>query len=313
MFKRTAAHVRGKTRSRKGKRAFSAFFAVAIAIALLQALLSMTSAPSAQAVSITECPGGAHSGEGSSSCPNVENENLQTQRRFPSVLYRGENRLPNDIFRNGFTSWGPNDDIESHVRGDRYRNSNYIPTSGTLSVAETFARTHGLVALNSMARQPRCSTGRLAFYAFIPVLGNFMMESCINGQVTAEALVYTIDPVWARNAVYVPDQTRGNPELHRFNVQDEWAYVHRIPREAISGVRIYRLTAQARGGFINERTVTFHYHRFAGNPFHTQARILYNPESDLDSHFGFHSNMNIPELPANPYTRGCSTLDFCHR
>ncbi|NEC86562.1 hypothetical protein [Streptomyces sp. SID12501] len=312
MLKRTAVHARGKTRSRKGKRAFSAFFAVAIAIALLQALLSMTSAPSAQAVSITECPGGSSSGEGSSSCPNLENEDLVTQRRLPSRLYRGDSRLPNDIFRQGFTSWGSNDDIVSHVQGDRNYNSNYIPTTGTLSLSESFARNGGLLRLNSLAAQPRCSTGRLAFYALIPVLGQLLTESCISGQVTSEAFVYVIDPVWARNALYVPDQIRGNAALHsRYAYQDEWAYVHRIPREAITGVRIYRMTGHANNREIDPRTVTFTYSRFVGNPLHAQAQILYNPETDLGSNFGFHTNLNIPALPTNPFTRGCSTINFC--
>ncbi|MFF4056091.1 hypothetical protein ACFYZ8_15175 [Streptomyces sp. NPDC001668] len=311
MFKRTAVHVRGKTRSRKGKRAFAAFFAVALAIALLQGLLSMTSASPAQAVSITECPGGSSSGEGSSSCPNLENSDLVTQRRFPTQLYRGDARLPNDIFRHGFTSWGSNDDIVSHVRGDRERNSNYIPTTGTRSIAETFARNGGLLRLNSMAAQPRCSNGRLWIYGLIPWRG--LLESCEHGQVTAEAFVYVIDPTWARNALYVPDQVRGNAELHRYDYQDEWAYVHRIPREAITGVRIYRMTGHADNREVNPRTVTFAFDRFVGNPFHAQAQILYNPESDPDSHFGFNSNLNVPDLPANPYTRGCSTITFCRR
>ncbi|MFC4502611.1 MULTISPECIES: hypothetical protein [Streptomyces] len=309
MFKRTAVHVRGKTRSRKGKPAFAAFVAVAVAIALLQALLSITSA---QAVSINDCPGGAHSGEGSSSCPNLHNDDLLNQRSLPPNLFRGDSRLPYDIFTNGFAARGANDNIVSHVQGDRAGNSNYISTTGTLGVAEPFARSQGLRNLASAAAQPRCSTGRLALYAFIPGLGNYLIQRCQHGLVTSESFVYVIDPVWARNALYVPDQIRGNADLYNhYRSQDEWAFVHRIPREAILGVRIYRMTATAERNTINTRTITFRYDRFALNPHHVEARIVYNPGGDPNGHFNFQQDLNVPALQAHPYDRGCSTITRC--
>ncbi|MEU1181922.1 hypothetical protein ABZ464_30665 [Streptomyces sp. NPDC005820] len=307
MFKRTAVHVRGKTRSRKRKPVFAAFFAVAIAIALLQALLSITSA---QAVSINDCPGGANSGEGSSSCPNLHNDDLNNQRAFPRQLYRGDTRLPYDIFTNGFTAVGSNVDIERHVHGGD--NSNYISTTGTLGVAEGFARGQGLRNLESAARIPRCSTSRTWIYGLIPWRG--LLESCDHGQVTARSFVYVIDPVWARNAVYIPDQIRGNVDLlTHYRSQDEWAYVHRIPREAILGVRIYRMTAHANGSLIQTRTITWAYDHFVTNPHHVEARIVYQPANDPNGHFAFDQDLNVPAIQANPYTRGCSTINRCAR
>ncbi|MEU1167894.1 hypothetical protein ABZ372_49850 [Streptomyces sp. NPDC005921] len=277
--------------------------------ALLQLFLSVTPV---QAASVNDCPGGSTSGSGSSSCPNLNNDDLLNQRRFPNILYRGDSRLPYDIFTHGFASRGANDDIVSHVQGDRAGNSNYISTTGTVGVAEPFARSQGLRNLESVAAQPRCTTGRLAFYASIPVFGQFLLQSCVNGQVTAESFVYVIDPVWARNAVYVPDQIRGNTALYNhYASQDEWAYVHRIPNYAIIGVRVYRMTAHATNGLIATRTITFAYDRFIGNPHHVEARVVYNPGTDASSHWTATSDLNTPALPANPYTRGCTAFDRC--
>lgn len=307
MVRRIAVFIPRRTRSKRY--AFAAFVTAVLGIALLQVFLSVTPV---QAASVNDCPGGSTSGEGSSTCPNLHNDDLLNQRRLPNVLYRGDSRLPYDIFTNGFGSRGANDDIVSHVQGDRAGNSNYISTTGTLGVAEPFARSQGLRNLEAVARQPRCTTGRAAFYAAIPVFGNFLLESCINGQVTAETFVYTIDPVWARNAVYVPDQIRGNTALYNhYASQDEWAYVHRIPNYAITGVRVYRMTAHANNGLISTRTITFAYDRFLGNPHHVEARVVYNPGTDLASHFNVGSDLNTPSLPANPYVRGCSAYNRC--
>jgi pertussis toxin subunit 1 len=308
MFKRTAVYVRRRTRSRKT--AFAAFFAALIVIALFQAVLS--SVP-AQAVSINDCPGGAYSGEGGPSCPDLHNDDTVNQRQLPVLpVYRGDSRLPYDIFTNGFSARGSNNDIQAHVQGDRAGNSNWISATGTIGVAESFARSQGLRNLETVAAQPRCSTGRLAFYAFIPVLGNFLLESCVNGTVTAESFVYVIDTSLATNASYVPDQIRGNPALYNhYASQDEWAYAHHIANTAIRGVRIYRMTAHANNGLISTRTITFSYDRFAGNPHYGQTRLVYNPGNDPSSNFNFESNLNTPELPANVYNRGCSSIDQC--
>lgn len=308
MFQRTAVRIRRRTRPRKT--AVRAFLAALIVIALFQSSLSI--AP-AQAVSINDCPGGTYSGEGSSNCPDLHNDDLANQRQLPVLpVYRGDSRLPYDIFTHGFTARGSNNDIVAHVQGDRAENSNYISTTGTIGVAEAFARSQGLRNLESVAAQPRCTTGRLWFYTFIPVLGNFLLESCINGTVTAESFVYTIDTSIATNADYVPDQIRGNPALFsHYASQDEWAYVHHIPTSAIRGVRIYRMTAHANRGLISTRTITFRYDRFAGNPNFGRTAITYNPGNDPSSNFDFESNLNTPSLPANVYNRGCLSIDAC--
>uniref|UniRef100_A0AAU2ABR1 Uncharacterized protein n=1 Tax=Streptomyces sp. NBC_00093 TaxID=2975649 RepID=A0AAU2ABR1_9ACTN len=310
MFKRTAVYVRGKTRSSKGRPAFAAFLAVTIAITLLQALLSLTPA---QATSVNDCPGGAYSGEGSSSCPNLHNSDLVNQRAFPHALYRGDSRLPYEIFTHGFTARGSNDDLVSHIQGDRTNNSNFISTSGNLGLSETFARSQGVRNLDSAIAEPACSTGKMAIFAGIPWLGQLLLESCIGNVIRAETFVYVIDPMWARNALYVPDQIRGNANLYRQYVsQDEWAYVHRIPREAILGVRVYKMTARRdRGDTLDLRTLTFTYERFLANHYHTAARIDYDPGDDPIAHWNYYSDLHTPSLPVNQYNRGCSAADMC--
>lgn len=306
MNKRSTVRMRRRTRTRRS------FFVASILSVLAVALFQLLSVSPVQAASANDCPGGSSSGQGSSSCSNLHNNDLLSQRVFPHVLYRGDSRLPYDIFTHGFNSRGSNDDIVSHVQGDRAGNSNYISTTGTLGVAEPFARSQGLRNLETEARRPRCSTAREAFYTLIPGLGNILLSSCVRGQVTAESFVYMIDPVWARNAVYVPDQIRYNTNLHNhYASQDEWAYVHHIPNYAILGVRIYRMTAHANNGLIDTRTITFHYDRFAGNPHHNEARIVYDPASDPNSHFTGTSFLNTPPQPANQYNRGCSAIDRC--
>ncbi|MFI6549334.1 hypothetical protein ACIBO9_39435 [Streptomyces prunicolor] len=281
------------------------------AVALLFGPLGVL--PGAQAAPGYVCPGGNDSGEGSSSgqgtCPNLYNDDLLSQRAFPRDLYRGDSRPPGEIFSTGFTARGTNYDLQAHVQGDRAGNSGYISTTGTLGVSETFARSQGLRNLDSVAAQPRCSTGRLAFYSFIPGLGNFLMERCENGQITAESFVYTIDPVWARDALYVPDQVRGNAALQRYASQDEWAYVHLIPNYAITGVRIYRMTAHATRGYVNPRSITFGFDRFVPNPNHLHR--LYQPANDPPAHWNSQTYLNTPSLPANPYNRGCSAITRC--
>jgi hypothetical protein len=130
--------------------------------------------------------------------------------------------------------------------------------------------------------------------------------------VTAESYVYVIDPSYGRNALYVPDQIRGNANLYNhYASQDEWAYVHRIPREAIQGVRVYRMTARTNNGLIDTRSITFAYNRFMANPNYARLTVVYNPNNDAGSHFTYASDLNTPPLPANPYVRGCSAATQC--
>lgn len=287
----------------------------AAAAAAAASTLAVLSILPAQATPIGVCPGGAQSGtEASSSgqtCSNLHNDDLQPQRTFPRDLYRGDSRVPYDIFRNGFTSMGSNDDIQAHVHG--VWDSNYISTTGTLSVAEQFARSQGMRNLDALAARPLCSTAREAFYAIIPVFGPLLLAGCQHGLITADSFVYVIDPVAADNALYVPDQLRGNPEMRsQYQSQDEWAYVHHITNNAIQGVRVYRMTATVERGYLNMRTITFNYDRFLPNAYYIPGvRPDYNPANATHGNFNFLTNLNVPEAPANPYQRGCSHIDRC--
>ncbi|MCX5048969.1 MULTISPECIES: hypothetical protein [unclassified Streptomyces] len=286
----------------------------ALMLAVLATLVGpLGSLPSAHADDYP-CAGGSGSGGASSSggtCPDLHNNDLLPERTFPRDLFRGDSREPNDIFNNGFTARGANYDLQAHVQGDRAMNSGYVSTTGTVGVAEQFARSQGLSNLASAAAQPRCSTSQLAFYAFIPGVGNWLTERCLNGTVTAETFVYTIDPVWASNALYVPDEIRGNAGLHdHYASQDEWAYVHQVPNYAITGVRIYRTTATAQGDRISPQTITFTYDQWVPNPNHINQR-LYQPSDDPAAQFNFDTYLNTPALAANPWTRPCDPAHQC--
>lgn len=300
--------VRAQRKKRARRSVIAAFLLAVLGIALTQSLSGNTDL----AASNTGCPGGSTSGESSSSagCPNLHNNDLLSQRRFPNALYRGDSCLPYDIFTHGFTARGSNNDIVSHVQGDRAGNSNYISTTGTISVSEPFARSQGLRNLETAARTPHCSTTRQAFYSVIPLLGQFLLSSCAGGSVTADSFVYEIDPTWARNAVYVPDQIRGNSDLYNhYASQDEWAYVHEIPNYAIRDVRVYRMTARVNtAGLIDTRTITFRYDQFLINPYHVRPQIAYDPESDTNSHFTYESDLHVPasrRLASDPRASPC--------
>jgi hypothetical protein len=234
---------------------------------------------------------------------------------MPRTVYRGDTRTPYTIFSRGFGSRGDNNDLIAHVHGgDRSTNSNYISTTGTLGVAVPFARGQGLHNLDSAAIT-RCAQERALNNARRGWISRIFPARCTSSAtVTAESYVYEIDPRYARNALYVPDQVRGNANLYNhFLPQDEWAYVHRIPREAIRGVRVYRMTARANGDVLDFGTVTFRYDRYIINPNYGTVTVVYNPRNDPDSDFGSSSQLRIPSLPANPYTRGCSAVTRCKR
>lgn len=274
--------------------------------------------PSAQAANSTypySCEGGSSSGQGAPTCSNIHNVGLLSERPLPSTVYRGDSRLPYEIFTNGFTAAGHNYDIPQHVHGgDNAADRGYISTTGTLGVGEVFARGQGLRNLDSAVSQATCSSGRLAAYALIPGLGNYLIANCAHGTVTVESFVYQIDPTIARNAVYIPDEIRGDASLHSIYAgQDEWAYVHRIPRRAIVGVRIYRMTATYTGTTLDPRQPTFQFDRFVINPHYNEAtnQPMYDPANDTGSGFGYTTALNVPALPANQYNRGCEEINRC--
>lgn len=195
--------------------------------------------------------------------------------------------------------------------GDRSLNSEYISTSGSQGLAESFARSQGANTLGNLALNSRCSTGRMAAYAILPGIGQYLLYRCLDGVVTARTYVYLIDPAWASNAMYIPDQIRGDRDLYNhYHSQDEWAYVRHIPASAITGVRIYTMTAQYHNGFIRPQTIDFHYDQFVANPQHVRARVVvYDPARDRSAEWGFDTALDSPT--ANSYTRGCSTITMC--
>lgn len=307
MIKRIPLRARGKAKTRNY--AVLALIVSLLAVAFLQSPLGVTKA---EAVERT-CPGGSDSGEGSSSCPNLSNSDIRSQRPMPSTVYRGDSRLPYVIFTRGFTARGTNNDIVSHVTGDRAGNSNYISTSGSRGLAETFARSQGLHNLVSAGRNA-CATARAAADRRRSWLPRQLWPSNCGGlRVMAETFVYDINPAYARNALYVPDQIRGNANLYNhYASQDEWAYVHELHPGAIRGVRVYRMTAyMTETNLINTLSITFTYDRFIINPHYGHALTIYNPGADGDSNFRYSSDLNTPLLPPNPYTRGCSAIIRC--
>ncbi|MEU6200891.1 hypothetical protein [Streptomyces sp. NPDC047061] len=307
MIKRITLRTRRRTAT--GTSVVLGLLLALLAIAFLQSPLGTTRATAATS---GDCPGGSTSGQASSSCSNLHNAQLRTQRYFPGMLYRGDSRTPYTLFNTGFGARGGNNDLVAHVQGDRAGNSNYISTTGTLGVAMPFAQSQGLRNLESAARI-RCQQIQAANNARRGWVSRIFPSNCNGTQVVAaESYVYLIDPHLARNALYVPDQIRGNANLYNhYASQDEWAFVHRIPREAIQGVRVYRMTARTNNGLIDTRSITFAYDRFIINPHYAQVTINYNPSSDGSSNFVYSSNLNIPGLPANPYTRGCSAITRC--
>ncbi|MER6563531.1 hypothetical protein ABT300_38575 [Streptomyces sp. NPDC001027] len=283
-------------------------------LVLLAALLGPLGLMSSAEAAGPPCPGGSSSGSGGQWCPSLHNADIDPQRSFPRDLYRGDSRPPEEIFRDGFTARGHNNDLVAHVHGgERHMDSNYISTTGTRTVAESFARSQGLVALTRVVGQPGCSTGRYAFYSMIPGLGPYLMERCLHGEIVTHSHVYVIDPTWARNALYVADQLRAErPDAaNTYRSQDEWAYVRHIPNYAIVGVRTYRVTQATLNGRINPRYApTFAFDRFVPNPRHVRARVEYDPARDPNAHWGYNTDL-IVSTAANEYNRGCSAINRC--
>lgn len=287
----------------------------AVLLAVLATLFGPLS--SAQATDYP-CAGGPSSGASSSdggTCPTLHNENIVPQREFPTTLYRGDSRPPvadnnQGVFATGFTARGQNYDLQTHVHGGQgAMDSGFISTSGSIAMSESFARSQGNVELARNSINAACTNGRLALYALLPGVGPYLMYNCLNGTITGHSYVYLIDPTFARNAMYVPDQLRGNPAMQNtYQVQDEWAYTHHIPSSAIIGVRIYTMTAHyRRGGFLNDLP-TFTYDQFVANPNHVAA-VAYDPASDANAGWNYNTPLDSPS--ANAYTRGCSAITQC--
>lgn len=215
---------------------------------------------------------------------------------MPATLYRGDARTPYEIFTHGFRSRGNNNNLRLHVEGDRAHNSNYISTTGTRAEAIPFARSQGGVNLSAAART-HCAQLQAAYNARRGFLSRYFPAVCPSRQwVSAESYIYDIDARYARNALYVPDQFRGDANFaNRYAHQDEWAYVHRIPREAIRGVHVYRMTGRTTtGDLMALETVTFTEDRYIINGSYGTAPVIYNPGNDTGANFSYNSDLNTP-------------------
>ncbi|MFM9441708.1 hypothetical protein [Streptomyces acidiscabies] len=286
----------------------SALAALLAAVAMILTQAVVSTGP-AHAAGWNNCPSGFGN---SSSCSNVSNDDTVSERQLPTQVYRGDSRAPYEIFTNGFTAVGGDYDIRRHVQGGNSARSGYVSTSASLSESEVFARSQGGRNLDSAAAQPACRLGRpIAQWSPIPGMGLWRTNNCANGWVEADTYVYVIDSHMARNAIYIPDQVRGDAALSRYASQQEWAYIHRIHNTAVAGVRVYRMRARLNNGRIDFRTQTFRYDRFIGNPHHAEAQITYDPGSDPGAQFGWNTNLGTPAIAANPYNRGCSAINRC--
>ncbi|MFJ3804323.1 hypothetical protein ACIPSJ_49620 [Streptomyces sp. NPDC090088] len=106
----------------------------------------------------------------------------------------------------------------------------------------------------------------------------------------SRTFVYTINPQFV---LHVPDQLRGDPNLHStYASQDEWAFFHRIPPQAITSVHIYTMAARAASQQLQPQSITFQHDRWVANP---NAR--YNPVTDPDAHFNLNMSLHIPPRP----------------
>ncbi|NGO47431.1 hypothetical protein [Streptomyces ureilyticus] len=248
---------------------------------------------------------------GSASAQNEPSGSV-SQGQPPGVVYRGDSRSPNDIFANGFTARGTNYDLRSHVHGGAGSyDSGYISTSGSRDVAVPFARSQGQINLANQAGEPRCQGPGWTIGESIPVVGWLIMSHCIHSTVEARTFVYTINPQFANVLLYVPDQLRGDPAMYdHYRSQDEWAFFHRIPPQAITGVQIYRMTGRAVNGRLEPQSITFNEEQWVPNPNYV-SNYRYNPEADPTANLSPDQDLNIPAIPANDYNRGCNAAQQC--
>ncbi|MEV6941978.1 hypothetical protein AB0N07_08220 [Streptomyces sp. NPDC051172] len=235
-----------------------------------------------------------------------------SQGQLPGVLYRGDSRSPNDIFANGFTARGTNYDLVSHVHGGAGANdSGYVSTSGSQDVSETFARSQGMQNLADQANQPRCQGAGWTIGQMIPVVGWLVTSHCEHGVVEARTFVYTINPQFAGVVLHVPDQLRGDPNMaNTYRGQDEWAFFHEIPPQAITGVHIYDMTARTQGTYLQLQSLTFTHDRWVANPNY-DPNYRYNPYGDPAANLRVDTDLHLPAQQANHYTRGCNAIDRC--
>jgi Pertussis toxin, subunit 1 len=254
-----------------------------------------------------------HAAGGSGETSNLSNRYLGAQNDvFPGRLYRGDSRSPDDIFANGFTAKGKDYDLERHVQGNQ--DTGYISTTGTLSEAEDYAELYGQENLAQLPKTHSCTAGTDLFYALIPMFGQFLLASCekeLNQPpfVTQRTYVYEIDPAYALNAYYVPTAIRSNANLYaEYHAQDEWAYIHEIPTEAIVGVHVYQMQAHVHAdGSLDPTFVSLqNLNQFVPNPNYggtTGSHIIYNPGNDTSSGWTFDTDLDLPttSCPADPH------------
>jgi Pertussis toxin, subunit 1 len=259
----------------------------------------------------------AHAAGGSGETSNLNNRYLGAQNDvFPGRLYRGDTQSPDAIFANGFAARGNNYDLERHVAGRL--GSGYVATTGTLSQAEGSIRIQGYRSLDQIAAKAGCSATQEFFYTLIPVIGQFLLGQCsqsgANRSVVARTYVYEIDPAYAQNALYVPTALRVNAALYRRYVnEDEWAYVDRIPPEAIVGAHLYQLTANLNAdGTVDENTSEFtNLNQFVSNSNYggtTGRNSHYNPGNDTTSGWSFNTD---PDLPTSSCPTDPSVYQLC--
>lgn len=299
--------IRGRARWRFGKVLVAGAAVVAVAAAVT-AVVPFGRVPGAAAAG-EECPasssgtGGGAGSSGGNECPDLTNEFLGPQRPFPRDVFRTDTRPPEEIFRDGFTARGTNYDLPAHVRGT-LQDSGWISTAGTIPAAEQFMASAGLAALADVSQRGFCARGG-EFFLPIPGLGNIIAGFCQGQEIRAVSFMYTIDPTVARNAVYVPDQLGPTTDanLRRFFQQDEWAYVHRIPPEAIVGVRIYRFTARRLGTSFDPQSMTQAFDRFVPNPAYINrdpGAQRYQPNRDAAARFLATTALNFLFWVSNP-------------
>jgi Pertussis toxin, subunit 1 len=255
-----------------------------------------------------------HAAGGSGETSNLSNRYLGAQNDvFPGRVYRGDSRSPDDVFANGFTAQGTDYDLERHLDGgDLNSQSGYVSTTGTLSQAVDFAGVNGKISLQDISDKANCSTDQGFFYTYIPKIGQFLLGYCkalmARRVVLGRTYVYEIDPAYAQNAFYVPTAIRANTALYNANVaEDEWAYVDRIPPEAIVGVHLYQWTDDINAdGEVGANPTFDDLHQFVPNPNYggtTGRNPHYNPGNDTRSGWTFDTDPDLPDAscPTNPH------------
>lgn len=132
---------------------------------------------------------------------------------FPRFLYRLDERSPNEIFRDGFKSWGGDEDIVRHLEGESTRNkaSAYIATSESKQyLTGRFAYIYGRAQTKAKEQAPND--------IYVYTIANRSNFTCVNS---------------IRNSLDLP--TRINGYLDN---QKEWIALHQIPPQDILHVLV---------------------------------------------------------------------------